>query len=93
MKLLTEREFAIEAGNAITHNRDFSLYEGEPYQCVCGQVHAFSQSSKLLVTNGGNAKFLTRCPRNPNAATIIKTKNKFVMFFDQFISLGGFISD
>jgi hypothetical protein len=34
---------------------------------------------------------MVQCPDNQNAATLIKTKNKFLILFDRFISLAGFI--
>ena len=74
----------------VTHNRDFSLYDGSPYECVCGATHNFNQfSAKHFVSSGANAKFVVPCPDNPNAATLIKTKNKFFIKFDRFVSLAG----
>ena len=92
MKLLNREEFKNAAGTALFHNRDFSLYDGAPYDCVCGEKHHFSQfSGQHLASTGGSAKFIVQCPDNQNAATLIKTKNKFLILFDRFISLAGYI--
>ena len=32
---------------------------------------------------------MVQCPDNENAATLIKTKNKFLILFDRFVSLAG----
>ena len=79
MQLLNREEFKKAAGTPLFHNRDFSLYDGAPYACVCGEKHYFSQfSSQHFASTGGSAKFMAQCPDNQNAATLIKTKNKFL---------------
>ncbi len=90
MQLLTKNELIRTAGNPITHNRDFSLYDGAPYNCACGSVHYFDQySSQHFASSGASAKFLAPCPDEEGTATLIKTKNKFLMFFDKFVSIAG----
>lgn len=92
MKILDRKKFIQEAGVPITNIRDFSLYDRAPYECVCGSSHLFSQfSNQAFVSTGGSAKFMVPCPDNKNAATLIKTTNKFFIFFDKFISLAGHI--
>ena len=92
MKILTKHEFAEAAGIPMINDRDFSLYDNAPYECVCGATHSFSQySGQPFGSTGASAKFMVQCPVNPNAATLIKTKNKYLMFFDRFISLAGYI--
>ena len=90
MKLLNREEFKKAAGTPLFHNRDFSLYDGAPYECVCGATHYFSQfSGQHFASTGGRAKFMVGCPVNQNAATLIETKNKFLILFDRFVSLAG----
>ncbi|WP_143752716.1 hypothetical protein [Massilia psychrophila] len=94
MKILTKQEFMKAAGNPITHNRDFSLYDGAPYECVCGATHTFSQfSGQHFGSSGASAKFIVQCLNNQNSATLIVTKNKFIILFDKFISLAGCVSN
>ena len=94
MKVLTELEFAVAAGIPNTRERDFSLYDDAPYECVCGRTHAFSQfSGQAFASTGASAKFMVQCPVNPNAATLIKTTNKFLVVFDRFISLAGCVGN
>lgn len=93
MKVLSKQEFMKAAGTPVTHDRDFSLYDGAPYKCVCGATHAFSQfSGHHFASSGASAKFMIQCPDNKNATTLIVTKNKFIVFFDRFISLAGYIN-
>jgi hypothetical protein len=90
LKILSKNEFVKAAGMPVTHNRDFSLYDGAPYDCVCGNAHTFNQfSGQHFASSGVSAKFVVQCPDNPNAATLIKTKNKFLIFFARFVSLAG----
>lgn len=57
-------------------------------------MHSFSEfSGQAFVSTGASAKFMVPCPDNENAATIIKTKNKFLVIFDRFVSLAGFIDE
>jgi len=94
MKKLSKEELKRAAGIPITTPRDFSLYNGSPYECVCGSVHAFNEfSSQAFVSSGVNAKFVVQCQNNQDAATIIETKHKFLIKFDRFISLAGYIQD
>lgn len=90
MKLLNREEFKKVAGTPLFQNRDFSLYDGAPYDCVCGEKHHFSQfSGQNFASTGGSAKFMVQCPDNQKAATLIKTKNKYIIFFDCFVSIAG----
>jgi len=90
MKILNKEEFKKAAGTPLFQNRDFSLYDGAPYECVCGATHRFSQfSGQHFASTGGGAIFIVQCPDNENAATLIKTKNKFLILFDRFVSLAG----
>ena len=92
MKLLNTEEFKKAAGAPFFHNRDFSLYDGAPYDCVCGEKHHFSQfSGQHFSSTGGSAKFMVQCPDNQNAATLIKTKYIFLILFDRLIPLAGCI--
>ena len=95
MKMYNREEFKTVAGTPLFHNRDFSLYDGAPYECACGSIHEFYQyrGAQHFGSNGGNAKFMVQCPENKSAATIIKTKNKFLLIFDRFVSLAGHIGD
>lgn len=93
MKMLNREEFKAAAGTPLFKNRDFSLYDGAPYECACGSTHKFYQYGDIqhFGANGGNAKFMVQCPNNKNVATIIKTKNKFLFIFDRFISVAGHV--
>lgn len=92
MKKLSKEEFKKAAGIPIMKIRDFSLYDGAPYECVCGSTHSFNQfSSEAFVSTGASAKFMVQCPANQNAVTLIKTKNKFLIMFDRFVSLAGYM--
>lgn len=93
MKILNSEEFMAEAGIPLYHNRDFSLYDGAPYECACGSIHEFYQhrGTQHFGTDGGNAKFMVQCPNNENVSTIIKTKNKLLIMFDRFVTLAGHI--
>ena len=95
MKILNREEFMAAAGTPLFHNRDFSLYEGAPFECACGSIHDFRQYGQLqhFGSSGGNAKFIVQCPCNNNIATIIQTKNKFLFIFDRFVSLAGYIAE
>ena len=94
MKILNKKKFILEAGTPITHKRDLSLYDSAPYDCACGSTHSFNQySSQLFGSTGASAKFIAQCPNNTNVATLIKTKNKFLVIFDRFISLAGCVAD
>ena len=94
MKMLDRQSLIKELGMPLTKRRDFSLYDGSPYECVCGQWHSFSQfSSQAFGSTGASAKFLVECPNNKNAGTIIKTKNKYIILFDKFISIAGHVDN
>lgn len=94
MKMLDRESFIQALGAPLTQARDFSLYDGAPYECVCGQWHSFNQfSGRAFGSTGASAKFLVECPNNKNAATIIKTKNKYIILFDKFISIAGHVDD
>lgn len=94
MKKLSREAFKLAAGIPVLKLRDFSLYNGAPYECVCGSIHSFSEfSGQAFVSTGVNAKFMIQCPKNKNAATLIETKHKFLVKFDRFISLGGYIEE
>lgn len=95
MKMLNKEKFAAEAGVPLFHNRDFSLYDGTPYECACGSVHTFHQYRGVqhFGSTGINAKFMIQCPNHVNIFTLIKTKYKFVFIFDEFTSLAGYIGD
>lgn len=91
MKKLTREEFKRAAGTPIMKIRDFSLYNGSPFECVCGSIHSFNEfAGQAFVSTGVNAKFMVPCPNNENAATLIETKHKFLIKFDRFISLAGY---
>lgn len=90
MKLLNLEEFNRVAGTPLFHARDFSLYNGAPYECACGVTHYFHQfSGQHFASTGANAKFMVQCPKKQNVATLIETRNKFLIFFDHFVSLAG----
>lgn len=91
--MLNRVEFKAEAGTPLFDNRDFSLYDGAPYECACGAIHNFYQYScpQHFGSNGGNAKFMVQCPDDKNVATLIKSKNKFLFIFDRFVSLAGHV--
>ena len=92
MKLLSREDFKKSAGIPLLQNRDFSLYDGSPYECACGETHKFNQFSRQAFSSTGtNVKFMIQCPNNKNVATLIKTKNKFLILFDRFITLSGYI--
>jgi hypothetical protein len=94
MKKLNRDEFKRAAGIPITRIRDFSLYNGAPYECVCGSIHSFSEfSGQAFVSTGVNARFMVPCPDTKNAATLIETRNKFFVKFDRFISLAGYVEE
>lgn len=91
MKILNREEFKKAAGMPILKDRDFSLYNGTPYECVCGLTHSFSEfASQAFVATGVNAKFMTPCPKQ-DAVTLIETKHKFLVKFNGFVSLAGCI--
>lgn len=91
MKILNKFELLALAGLPLHQSRDFSLYDGAPYECACGTSHTFYQFGKhqLYGATGANARFLMQCPKNDTVVTLIQTKNKFLIFFDRFISLAG----
>ena len=94
MKVVSKSEFMKTAGKPIFADRDFSLYDGAAYDCVCGRQHIFSQfSAQYFASSGASAKFVVQCPDNGNAATLLQTKNKFVIMFDRFVSLAGCLVD
>jgi len=93
MKMLSKNKFIEEAGSPIFQARDFSLYDGSPYECACGSVHRFQQyaGAQHFQSSGARAKFMVQCPDNTNTATLIETRNKFLVMFDRFVSLAGHI--
>lgn len=93
MKMLNKQDFYAEAGTPVFRNRDFSLYDGAPYQCSCGSTHNFQEYAyeDNYASSGASAKFIVKCPKNENVLTLIKTKNKFLVAFDRFVSLAGHI--
>ncbi|WP_303293819.1 hypothetical protein ACMC9M_11390 [Pseudomonadota bacterium 24LQ007] len=95
MKMLSREELVKEAGTPLFQNRDFSLYDGAPFDCACGSVHSFNQygNTQHFASTGGSAKFMVECPQNGNVLTLIKTKNKLFIMFDRFVSLAGHTGD
>jgi len=91
MKMLNRQDFYAEAGTPVHRNRDFSLYDRAPYQCACGSTHKFQQFAyeDNYASSGTSAKFVVQCPNDENLLTLIKTKNKFMIAFDRFVSLAG----
>ena len=94
MKFLGKEEFLIEAGLQVPNGRDMSAYDGKSFQCACGSTHEFQSymDYRNFGTTGANAKMMVTCPRNPEIATLIQTKNKFLVVFDRFESLAGCIT-
>jgi hypothetical protein len=90
MKYIDKKDMLAEAG-VLMQQRDMSLYDGKPFECACGQSHAFWEFLNLgnFGTSGANAKMIVKCPNDTGAVTLIKTKNKFIFMFDRFISLAG----
>jgi hypothetical protein len=95
MKMLSQEEFKKAAGTPLFHNRDFSLYDGAPFDCSCGSRHSFNQygNTQHCASSGAKAKFIVECPQNGNVVTLIETKNKFLIMFDRFVSLAGHVGD
>ena len=91
--MLNKKDFYAEAGSPVFRNRDFSLYDKAPYQCSCGSTHDFRQHSyeDNYSSSGSSTKFVVKCPKDENVLTLIKTKNKFVVAFDRFVSVAGHI--
>lgn len=91
MKMLSKADFMEEAGLPMPTGRDMSFYNGRSFDCACGQTHEFSSFRNFtnFITNGGNAKMIVVCPRNPDINTLIKTKYRFFVIFDRFISIAG----
>lgn len=91
MKIVNLEEMLTEAGVINPIRRNMSPYNGKPFQCACGETHEFMDfmDYRNFLTNGGNAKMLVTCPSNQGIATLIKTKYKFIAFFDKFESLAG----
>lgn len=92
MKILNMEDFIIEAGIPMPQNfRDMSGYNGNPFECTCGERHNFESSMDFrnFATNGANAKMMVTCPNNQNLTTLIKTKYKFLVIFDRFVSIAG----
>ncbi|MGI2185350.1 hypothetical protein ACRN9F_24480 [Shewanella oncorhynchi] len=91
MKNLNVEQFLLEAGIRVPQHRDMSVYDGKPFQCACGNEHEFQSymDYRNFVTSGANAKMIVTCPRDPSFSTLIKTKYKFLVIFDKFISLAG----
>jgi len=91
MKILNMESFILEAGVQLPTTRDMSAYNGKAFKCVCGDIHNFESNMDFrnFMTNSINAKMIITCPNYPNMATIVKTKYKFLFFFDKFESLAG----
>lgn len=93
MKLLASQEFLITAGIQVPHPRDMSVYDGKPFECACGSMHEFHSfmSHRNFASSGANATIMVSCPLNREIATLIKTKYKFLVVFDRFESLAGYV--
>jgi hypothetical protein len=91
MKNLSVEEFLVEAGIRVPNHRDMSAYDGKPFQCACGREHEFQSymDYRNFVTSGANAKMIVTCPTNREFTTLVKTKYKFFVIFDRFVSLAG----
>lgn len=90
MKILSMEELVLEAGTMIQRS-GMDIYNGKEFECACGSTHEFSDhlDYRNFATNGANAQMIVTCPHNSNIATLIKTKYKFLVIFDKFISLAG----
>ena len=90
MKHLGTLEFLSEAGVQVPE-RDMSAYDGKSFDCSCGEQHEFASymDYRNFATSGANAKMMVTCPIDPQYSTLIKTKYKFFVVFDRFVSLAG----
>ncbi|EPC01897.1 hypothetical protein L861_19795 [Litchfieldella anticariensis FP35 = DSM 16096] len=91
MKFMNKGALVAEAGTQDPRYRDMSAYDGKPFECACGSTHAFysNLNESNFATTGANAKMIVSCPSNAETYTLIKTKYKFMIMFDHFVSLAG----
>lgn len=88
---MSKEALVAAAGIQDPNYRDMSVYDGKPFECACGSTHEFYSylNKSNFATNGANAKMIVSCPSNTDTYTLIKTKYKFMVMFDRFISLAG----
>ena len=89
MKLVSEEEFNAIAGKMMPVRRDMKTFNGDEFNCACGDTHTFYKDTILVVTEGFNGKFVFMCPNNQNLLTLVQTKMKWGIFYTGLEYLAG----
>jgi len=77
------------------NSRNMSAYNGNIFDCVCGHSHTFNSCLNVanFGTTGNNARMIVICPIKTECFTLIQTRYKFLVVFDKFISLAGYVPE
>jgi len=93
MILVSKKDFEQMAGKVMPLRRNMSTFDGENYQCACGDVHEFNSSIALVIAEGLNGKFIITCPIDSSFVSLIKTKMKWGMIYQGLEYIAGYQDD
>jgi hypothetical protein len=94
MGLLDEKSFEIEGGNDMMPlRRNMETFNGDKFQCACGNEHTFNSYTISVIGEGLNGRFLMVCPNDSQYISVIKTKMKWGIIYQGLEFLAGHKSD
>ena len=89
MSILSGPAFEKACGKMMPLRRDMSTFDGDNFQCACGNEHTFYSGAISVLSEGFNGKFVMICPRDPQLANLIKTKMRFGLIYQGLENLAA----
>ena len=90
MKLVDQTTCDKMAGDMMPVRRNMSTFDGDIYQCACGEKHSFSSYKMNIIGEGMNGKFIVACYSKPQFLSLIKAKMKFGLIYAGLEYLAGY---
>ncbi|MBL4810887.1 MAG: hypothetical protein JKX69_00685 [Rhodobacteraceae bacterium] len=90
-KIVTEDEFEKLAGRIVPIQRDTKIFDGDAFECCCGESHIFRTGMTIVTHEGINGRFILLCNANKGEVymVLIKTKLKLGFMYKGLELLGG----
>ena len=89
MNLCDKESFEKACGKMMPLRRDMATFDGDKFQCACGNIHTFNPTISVL-SEGFNGRFVVVCPYNQELLSLIKTKMKWGLLYQGLEYLAGY---